>query len=214
MRRLVAGGSPERAKPPHSPLSLSTEVFANTGENPVVTSGWYKLCQDVKSQQSKPGEAQPSLKTTSFCMTLVDVRDEKTMVLVGKIGVRRILGQEGQQLFVTLPLNISLAERAVASIDKKVQIKLAFLTCNSFACFAEAKLSDTTFAQLKAGQEIAYTGADEKGGAVIVPISLSGFENTYQGAPTPQQVYNDEMRRVAEDIMIRASRARKQRQTP
>jgi invasion protein IalB len=75
-----------------------------------------------------------SVKKTSFCIMFVGIHDEK--MLVGKIGVRQILGQKGRQLFIALALNISLAEGAAASIDKKEHIKLAFLTCNSFACFA------------------------------------------------------------------------------
>jgi invasion protein IalB len=203
IRQKISGKLAEANKPGGNPLAATTQKFANAG-NPVVNSGWFKLCQDVKQQA----------KVLNVCLTQVDVRDEKTLIMVGKIGVRKIQDQEGNQIIVLLPINISLPEGATVTIDKKEQIKLVFWNCDVTACYAQGKISDATLAQLKASQEIAYSGTDEKGDTLVVPVSLSGFASVYEGAPMSRQAYDDELRRVSEQIIIRASRARKQRQTP
>jgi hypothetical protein len=65
---------------------------------------WYKLCIDVPTPEpTKPGE-QPKqqkpeeMKKTNVCLTQVDVRDNATAILIGKLAVRQVAGQDKPQL--------------------------------------------------------------------------------------------------------------------
>ena len=64
---------------------------------------WYKLCIDVPTPEpTKPGE-QPKpqkpeeMKKTNVCLTQVDVRDNATAILIGKLAVRQVAGQPKPQ---------------------------------------------------------------------------------------------------------------------
>jgi invasion protein IalB len=205
-RRAEAGKAPQNAAPARS------QLFAAMGKNPTVNTGWYKLCPEISAlrQQYKAGDAGAQEKGRTVCLTQADTRNEDTMVLAGKIAVRKIDGNASWQVAVMLPLGASLADGATVAIDKGEPIKLAFKTCDATGCLAEADIPAGALDQLKSGHEVFYTGTDESGDTLLVPVSLSGFKEAFDGAAMPNEVYNAEMRRIAETISIRAARRRKE----
>ena len=95
----------------------STAGFA--ADAPAKKDIWYKLCMDVAlpAEAAKAGEKAPKpedAKKANVCLTEVDVRDNVTALLVGKIAIRQIAGQEKPQLLVMLPLNALLPAGAAA----------------------------------------------------------------------------------------------------
>jgi invasion protein IalB len=202
----------EAGKAPPKTTPAASQAFTNMGKNPVVNTGWYKLCTEVAvpQQQNKTGAADAQDKKTGVCLTQTDIRDEDSMVLAGKIAARKVDGRASWEMIVMLPLGTSLPEGATVSIDKAEPIKLVFTTCDTIACYAQANISTGILDQLKSGQEVSYTGTDESGDTLLVPVSLSGFKEAFDGASMPMEVYNAEMRRIAETILVRAARRRKE----
>jgi invasion protein IalB len=196
-KRLVeAGQTPPKVTP------ATSQALANMGTNPVVNSGWYKICTEVP--------VPPQQIKTGVCLTQADIRDEDSMVLAGKIAARKVDGNASWQMLVMLPLNMSLPEGATAVIDKGEPLKLAFTTCDTAGCYAEVNIPAGTLDRLKSGHEVSYTGTEESGNTLLVPVSLSGFKEAFDGAPMPMEVYNAEMRRITETILVRAARRRKE----
>jgi invasion protein IalB len=198
---VIAKRLAEAGKAPPAVTPASSQAFANMGKNPVINTGWYKLCQDVKTLDSK---------VVAVCLTQVDIRVEDSMVLAGKIAARKIAGQASWQMLVMLPLGTSLSEGATVTIDQGEPIKLTFTTCDASQCYAHADISNAILDRLKSGHEVSYTGTDESGDTLQVPVSLSGFKEALDGPAMPVDAYNAEMKKIAETILIRAARRRKE----
>jgi invasion protein IalB len=176
---------------------------------------WYKLCIDVPTPDPvKPGE-QPKpqkpeeMKKTNVCLTQVDVRDNATAILIGKIAVRQIAGQEKPQLLAMLPLGSALPPGALVKVDDKEPIKLAYTTCDQAGCYAEAVIEPALVTQMKSGKQIAYLGIDVTGRALSIPLPLDGFAKAIDGAPVPVEKYNEDQKKIAEVIKARLAELHK-----
>jgi invasion protein IalB len=179
---------------------------------------WYKLCIDVPvAEPTKPGE-QPKqqkpedLKKVNVCLTQVDVRDNATAILIGKIAVRQVANQEKPQMLAMLPLGSALPPGALVKIDDKEPIKLQYTTCDQAGCYAEANIEPTLIAQMKTGKQIAYLGIDVTGRALSIPLPLEGFAKAIDGQPVPVDKYNEDQRKIADVIRQRLAELRKQQE--
>ena len=90
---------------------------------------WYKLCIDVPvAEATKPGE-QPKqqkpedMKKVNVCLTQVDVRDNATAILIGKIAVRQVAGQDKPQMLAMLPLGSALPPGALQIMPHSVSYR-------------------------------------------------------------------------------------------
>ncbi|MGA7326597.1 MAG: invasion associated locus B family protein [Rhodomicrobium sp.] len=179
---------------------------------------WYKLCIDVPVHEpTKPGE-QPKqqkpeeMKKVNVCLTQVDVRDNATAILIGKIAVRQIHGQDKPQMLAMLPLGSALPPGALVKIDDKEPIKLAYTTCDQAGCYAEANIEPAIVDQMKSGKQIAYLGIDVTGRALSIPLPLEGFAKAIDGQPIPVDKYNEDQKKIADVIRARLAELRKQQE--
>jgi invasion protein IalB len=170
---------------------------------------WYKLCIDVPTPDAtKPGE-QPKpqkpeeMKKTNVCLTQVDVRDNATAILIGKLAVRQVAGQDKPQLLAMLPLGSALPPGALVKVDDKEPVKLAYTTCDQAGCYAEAQIEPALVATMKTGKQIAYLGIDVTGRALSIPLPLEGFAKAIDGQPVPVEKYNEDQKKIAEVIKAR-----------
>jgi invasion protein IalB len=179
---------------------------------------WYKLCIDVPvAEQVKPGEKPKEqkpedMKKANVCLTQVDVRDNATAILIGKIAVRQVQGQEKPQMLAMLPLGSLLPPGALVKVDDKEPIKLAYTTCDQAGCYAEANIEPALVNDMKAGKQIAYLGIDVTGRALSIPLPLEGFAKALDGAPVPVDKYNEDQKKIAEVIRTRLADLRKQQE--
>ena len=86
-------------------------------------------------------------------------------------------------------------------LDQGEPIKLTFTTCDASQCYAQADISNAILDRLKSGHEVSYTGTDESGDTLQVPVSLSGFKEALDGPAMPVDAYNAEMKKIAETIL-------------
>ena len=191
---------------------------AAAGEQKAPADIWYKLCIDVPvADPVKPGE-QPKpqkpeeMKKVNVCLTQVDVRDNATAILIGKIAVRQVAGQEKPQMLAMLPLGSALPPGALVKVDDKEPIKLVYTTCDQAGCYAEANIEPGLIDQMKAGKQIAYLGIDVTGRALSIPLPLEGFAKAIEGQPVPVDKYNEDQRKIAEVIRQRLADLRKQQE--
>ena len=179
---------------------------------------WYKLCIDVPvADQPKEGEAPKQqkpedMKKVNVCLTQVDVRDNATAILIGKIAVRQVAGQEKPQMLAMLPLGSALPPGALVKVDDKEPIKLAYTTCDQAGCYAEANIEPTMVDQMRSGKQIAYLGIDITGRALSIPLPLDGFAKAIDGQAVPVDKYNDDQRKIADVIRTKLADLRKQQE--
>ena len=179
---------------------------------------WYKLCIDVPvadppKQGEPPKQQKPEdMKKVNVCLTQVDVRDNATAILIGKIAVRQVAGQEKPQMLAMLPLGSALPPGALVKIDDKEPIKLQYTTCDQAGCYAEANIEPALIEQMKGGKQIAYLGIDVTGRALSIPLPLEGFAKAFEGQPVPVDKYNEDQRKIADVIRQRLADLRKKQE--
>jgi invasion protein IalB len=181
---------------------------------------WYKLCIDVPvAEPAKEGDKAPAqpkkpedMKKVNVCLTQVDVRDNATAILIGKIAVRQVQGQDKPQMLAMLPLGSALPPGALVKVDDKEPIKLAYTTCDQAGCYAEANVEPAVIDQMKTGKQVAYLGIDVTGRALSIPLPLEGFAKAIDGAPVPVDKYNEDQRKIAEVIRQRLADLRKKQE--
>jgi invasion protein IalB len=189
------------------------------------TDIWYKLCIDVPAPEPvKPGEKPKKqkpedMKKVNVCLTQVDVRDNATAILIGKLAVRQVAGQKKPQLLAMLPLGSALPPGALVKVDDKEPIKLAYTTCDQAGCYAEAQIEPALVKEMKTGKQIAYLGIDVTGRALSIPLPLEGFAKAIDGKPVPVDKYNADQKKIAEVIKqrltaLRAKQAEAAKQAP
>ncbi len=211
---LGTAGSMAAEKKPAAPAAPAQA--ANAAQKPADI--WYKLCIDVPSPEpTKPGE-QPKpqkpeeMKKVNVCLTQVDVRDNATAILIGKLAVRQVAGQDKPQLLAMLPLGSALPPGALVKVDDKEPVKLAYTTCDQAGCYAEASIDPALVATMKTGKQIAYLGIDVTGRALSIPLPLEGFAKALDGKPVPVEKYNEDQKKIAEVIKQRLAALREKRE--
>ena len=152
------------------------------------------------------------MKKVNVCLTQVDVRDNATAILIGKIAVRQVAGQDKPQMLAMLPLGSALPPGALVKIDDKEPIKLQYTTCDQAGCYAEANIEPTLVDQMKSGKQIAYLGIDVTGRALSIPLPLEGFAKAIDGQPVPVEKYNEDQRKIADVIRQRLADLKKQQE--
>jgi len=210
---LATSGSMAQNKPA-TPAAPATPPAQAAAQKPADI--WYKLCIDVPvPEPTKPGE-QPKpqkpeeMKKVNICLTQVDVRDNATAILIGKLAIRQVKGQDKPQILAMLPLGSALQPGALVKIDDKEPIKLTYTTCDQAGCYAEAVIEPAVLEQMKTGKQIAYLGIDVMGRALSIPLPLEGFGRALDGTPVPVEKYNEDQKKIAEVIKQRLAALREQ----
>lgn len=139
------------------------------------------------------------------------MRDNATAVLIGKVAVRQVSGQENPYIMVMLPLGSALPQGALVKIDEREPMKLAYTSCDRAGCYAQAIIEPAVIDQMKSGSKIAYLGVDVSGRALQVPLPLEGFAKAFDGAPVSVEKYNEDQRKIAEVIKARCAELRQQK---
>jgi invasion protein IalB len=212
----VTGGMAQtKEKGGKAPAAPAAGQQAAAGEKPDI---WYKLCIDVpvadppkQGEQPKPQKPE-DMKKVNVCLTQVDVRDNATAILIGKIAVRQVAGQDKPQMLAMLPLGSALPPGALVKVDDKEPIKLAYTTCDQAGCYAEANIEPAMVDQMKSGKQIAYLGIDVTGRALSIPLPLEGFAKAIDGKPVPVDKYNEDQRKIADVIRQRLADLRKKQE--
>ena len=179
---------------------------------------WFKLCGDVPVPEPlKPGEPPKQqkpeeMKKVNVCLTQAEVRDNTTLMLVGKLVIRQIAGQPKPQIMVMLPLQSALRAGALVKLDDKESIKLVYTICDRAGCYAESAIEPAMIDQMKSGKQIAFAGMDVTSRTLAIPITLEGFAKAIDGPPIPMQSYVEQQHKIAEIINARLAELRKKQE--
>ncbi len=140
------------------------------------------------------------MKKVNVCLTQVDIRDNATAILIGKLAVRQAQNQPKPSILAMLPLGSLLPAGALVKVDDKEPIKLAYNTCDQAGCYAEAEVEPALVEQMKTGKQVAYLGIDVTGRQLAIPLPLEGFAKAVNGAPVPEDKYREDQRKIADVI--------------
>jgi invasion protein IalB len=195
--------------PPASQKPAAAAPAATPGAAPaapempqLVYSPWAKFCGKGNDPSAK-----------EVCFTGKDARTEAGQPVVAAA----LIEPEGEQrkLFrVTLPSPLQLQYGTRIVIDKEAPISGAFFTCFANGCMADYEATPELVTKLKKGQMLQIQAINLAAAAITFPLPLAdnsgnSFMKANEGPPTDPKVFEEQQKKLQEDLQKRADELRK-----
>jgi invasion protein IalB len=192
--RPPAAKAPPAQKPPEAPPPA-----ANEAQQPqLIYSPWTKFC--LKGQEANAQQV---------CFTGKDGRIESGMPVVAAV----LIEPEGQDakkvLRVTLPLGMQLPQGTRVIVDQGQPMNAPYIICFTNGCMADYEASAELIGKLKKGQGLVVQGMNSQGQPISLVLPLNDFGKAYDGPPTDPKVFEEQQKKLQDDLQKRAEEARK-----
>jgi invasion protein IalB len=177
---------PDQKQPPAQP------------EQPqLIYSPWTKFC--LKGQEANAKQV---------CFTGKDGRIESGMPVVAAVLIEPE-GEPRKILRVTLPLGMSLQPGTRVIIDQGQPMQGPYVICFNNGCMADYEASNELIGNMKRGQGLVIQGINGAGQAISLVLPLNDFAKAYDGPPTDPKVFEEQQKKLQEELQRRAEEARK-----
>jgi len=163
----------------------------------LIYSPWTKFC--LKGQEADAKQV---------CFTGKDGRVESGMPVVAAV----IIEPEGDPkkiLRVTLPLGMSLAPGTRVIIDQGQPMTSPYVICFTNGCMADYEASNDLIQRMKKGQGLIVQGINGAGQPITLGMPLEDFAKAYDGPPTDPKVFEEQQKKLQDELQKRAEEARK-----
>jgi invasion protein IalB len=172
----------------------------------LIYSPWAKFCGKGNDPNAK-----------EVCFTGKDARTEAGQPVVAAA----LIEPEGEmkKLFrVTLPSPLQLQYGTRIIIDKEPPLSGAFFTCFANGCMADYEATPDLVGKLKKGQMLVIQAINLGAAAISFPLPLTdtagnSFAKANEGPPTDPKVFEEQQKKLQEDLQKRAEDARKRLQS-
>ena len=164
----------------------------------LIYAPWTKFC--LKGQDA--GAKQ-------VCFTGKDGRIESGQPVIAAV----IIEPEGEPkkiLRVTLPLGMQLIHGTRIIIDSNQPQQSPYVICFANGCMSDYDATPEMIAALKKGQNLVVQAINSNGAPLTLPLPLAGeFTKAYDGPPTDPKVFEENQKKLQEELQKRAEDARK-----
>ena len=195
--------APAAQKPPAAAPAPQAAAPGAAPEMPqLIYSPWAKFCGKGNDAGAK-----------EVCFTGKDARTEAGQPVVAAA----LIEPEGEpkKLFrVTLPSPLQLQYGTRIIIDKEPAISGAFFTCFANGCMADYEATPDLVGKLKKGQMLVIQAINLAASAISFPLPLAdtsgnSFQKANEGPPTDPKVFEEQQKKLQEDLQKRADELRK-----
>jgi invasion protein IalB len=162
----------------------------------LIYSPWTKFC--LKGQEANAKQV---------CFTGKDARLESGLPVVAAV----LIEPEGEQkkvLRVTLPLGMQLVHGTRTIIDQSQPAQAPYVICFTNGCMADYEANADMIGKLKKGQQLAVQAINSNGQAISLSLPLSDFAKAYDGPPTDPKVFEEQQKKLQDELQRRANEAR------
>lgn len=163
----------------------------------LIYSPWTKFC--LKGQEANAKQV---------CFTGKDGRVESGQPVVAAVLIEPD-GEQRKILRVTLPLGMSLQPGTRVIIDQGQPMTGPYVICFNNGCMADYEASDALIQIMKKGQGLVVQGINGAGTPISLVLPLSDFAKAYDGPPTDPKVFEEQQKKLQEELQRRADEARK-----
>jgi invasion protein IalB len=191
-----APAAPKQA-PAAQPAPQTPAGQQQAGEQPqLMYSPWMKVC----------GKG-PDTNNKQVCVITKDGRLENGM----PVAIVQLFEPEGGQkvLRVTVPLGMQIAHGTRLLIDQGQPAQSPYNICFPVGCMADYPVADDLVAKLKKGQNIIIQAINMQGTPISLPLPLADFAKAYDGPPTDPKAFEEQQRKLQEELQKKAEEARK-----
>jgi invasion protein IalB len=199
---------PPTAQAPAQPAPAGGPA-AQAGQQPpeqqvpqLIYAPWTKFClkgQDANAKQ--------------VCFTGKDGRIESGQPVVAAV----IIEPEGEPkkiLRVTLPLGMQLHHGTRIIVDNNPPQQAEYVICFANGCMSDYEASPEMLANMKKGQNLVIQAINANGAPLTLPLPLqetggSSFGKAFDGPPTDPKVFEENQKKLQEELQKRADEQRK-----
>ena len=195
----AAPKTPPAAKkdaPPAAAPQQPAQAQPQQDQVQLIYSPWTKFClkgQDANAKQ--------------VCFTGKDGRIESGQPVVAAV----IIEPEGEPkkvLRVTLPLGMQLVHGTRVIVDTNQPAQSPYVICFANGCMSDYDATPEVLASLKKGQNLVIQAINANGQPLTLPLPLSDFGKAYDGPPTDPKVFEEQQKKLQEELQKRANAAR------
>ena len=163
----------------------------------LIFSPWTKFC--IKGQDPNPKQV---------CFTGKDARIESGMLVVAVVLIEPE-GEPKKVLRVTLPLGMQLIYGTRVIIDQNQPLTAPYVICVPNGCMADYEASADLITKMKSGQGLVVQAFNSTGQPLSLVMPLGDFAKAYDGPPTDPKVFEEQQKKLQEELQRRADEARK-----
>jgi invasion protein IalB len=163
----------------------------------LIYSPWTKFC--LKGQD-------PNAK--QVCFTGKDARIESGMPVVAAVLIEPE-SEPKKILRVTLPLGMQLIHGTRVIIDQSQPMTAPYVICFTNGCMADYEATPDMVTKMKSGQGLVVQAINSTGQPISLVLPLADFAKAYDGPPTDPKVFEEQQKKLQEELQRRADEARK-----
>jgi invasion protein IalB len=166
----------------------------------LIYAPWTKFClkgQDANAKQ--------------VCFTGKDGRIESGQPVIAAV----IIEPEGEPkkiLRVTLPLGMQLIHGTRVIVDNNPPMQSPYVICFQNGCMSDYEVTPELLANMKKGQNLVVQAINSNGAALTLPLPLQetggSFAKAYDGPATDPKVFEENQKKLQEELQKRAEEAR------
>ena len=201
----AAPAAKPQAQQPAAPArpGQPAQAAAAPAEQPnLIYSSWTKFC--LKGQEANAKQV---------CFTGKDGRLESGMPVVAAVVIEPE-GDSKKLLRVTLPLGMQVQPGTRVIIDSGQPATGPYVICFTNGCMADYEVNAEIIGRLKKGQQLAVQAINGNGQAVSLSLPLTDFAKAYDGPPTDPKVFEEQQKKLQDELQRRANEARQKLQQP
>lgn len=201
---LVTAASVAVAQQPPKAAPAKPAAPAAQGQQPqqpqFIYSPWTKFCPKPKDPKAKGG-----------CITGKDARTESGIPVVAA-GLIEPEGGPKNVLRLTVPGGVHLQYGTRMIIDQEQPVTAQFLTCVQNQCIADIEATPELIQKMSKGQMMVVQAINMAGSAISFPLPLTDFAKAHDGPPTDPKVFEEQQKKLQQELQKRAEEARKKLQ--
>ena len=168
----------------------------------LIYSPWVKLCNK---------DADPKAKR--ICVTVKDGRVESGLLVVS-VAIIEMDGEAKKLLRMSLPYGVALQHGTRLIVDQGQPATAPFVTClppvvPPGGCIADYEANADIIARMKKGQILTIQAIHMSGQAMSPQMDLKDFAKAYDGPPTDPKVFEEQQKKLQDELQKRAEEARK-----
>jgi invasion protein IalB len=203
-----AAASPTAQAPAQPPAGQAPPAQAQAGapapqdqQVQLIYAPWTKFClkgQDANAKQ--------------VCFTGKDGRIESGQPVVAAV----IIEPEGEPkkiLRVTLPLGMQLVHGTRVIVDNNPPQQSPYVICFANGCMSDYEATPELINNMKKGQNLVVQAINANGAPLTLPLPLQetggSFAKAYDGPPTDPKVFEENQKKLQEELQKKADEARK-----
>jgi len=196
--------APPPVPPQAQPGQPAEQGQAQNGQQQVqlIFSPWTKFCLKGTPGQTPPPDAK------EVCFTGKDARVESGQPVAAAVLIEP-QGVDKKLLRVTLPLGMQLVHGTRVIIDQGQPMTAPYVICFTNGCMADYEANADLINKLKKGQGLVIQAINATGQPISMVMPLGDFAKAYDGPPTDPKVFEEQQKKLQDELQRRADEARK-----